>query len=162
MQGYLAIGEEVHALTICPATGGGYRFADGTPLSLCASGSRMRVQVGGIVREVDIAVAGETVWIHLEGVTYEIIWRSAIEHHARSVDAGADGAVHAPMPGAVVKVLVHPGDAVRLGDAVMVIESMKLETTLRAPRQGVVGPARFAVGDTFECGAVMLEIGEGS
>ena len=68
MQGYLAIGDEVHALTICPATGGGYRFADGTPLSLCASGSRMRVQVGGIVREVDIAVAGETVWIHLEGV----------------------------------------------------------------------------------------------
>jgi biotin carboxyl carrier protein len=161
MQGYLIIGEEAHALAICPAMGGGYRLADGAPLTLRESGGRMRIQVGETVREAEIVVAGETVWIHLEGVAYEITWRSAVERLARSADGEADGAVHAPMPGAVVKVLVQPGDVVRAGDVVMVIESMKLETTLRAPRPGVVGHGRLAVGESFERGAMLIEIGEG-
>jgi len=161
MQGYLIIDEAAHALAIRPAAGGGYQLPDGTPLSLRESEGWTRIQVGEIVREVEIAVAGETVWIHLEGVAHEITWRSAIEHHARSADGKADGAVRAPMPGAVAKVLAQPGDAVRAGDAVMVIESMKLETTLRAPLPGTVGRARFAVGESFERGAVLIEIGEG-
>jgi acetyl/propionyl-CoA carboxylase alpha subunit len=120
----------------------------------------MRVQVGETVREVEIVVTGETVWVHLDGAAHEITWRSAVEHHARAADREADGAVRAPMPGAMVNLLVQAGEAVRAGDALMVIESMKLETTLRAPRQGVAGKACFAIGEAFERGAVLIEIGE--
>jgi 3-methylcrotonyl-CoA carboxylase alpha subunit len=161
MQGYLIIGEEAHALTIRPAPGGGYRLADGKSMTLQESGGPTRVQVGEAVYAADIVVAGETVWVHLGGVAHEIVWRSTVEHHARAARGNEDGAVRAPMPGAMVNVLVQAGEAVRPGDPLVVIESMKLETTLRAPRAGVAGEARFGIGESFERGAVLIEIGEG-
>ena len=161
MQGYLIIGEEAHALTIRPAPGGGYRLANGKAVNLQKSSGRTRVQVGEAVYAADIVVTGETIWVHLDGVAYEILWRAVVEHLARAAGGAEDGAVRAPMPGAMVNVLVRAGDAVRVGDAVVVIESMKLETTLRAPRAGVAGEARFGIGESFERGAVLIEIGEG-
>ncbi len=161
MQGYLIIGEEAHALTIRPAPGGGYRLANGKAVTLQESAGRTRVQVAEAVHEADIVVARETVWVHLDGVAHEILWRSAVEHHARAAGGAEDGAVRAPMPGAMVNVLVRVGEAVRLGDPVVVIESMKLETTLRAPCAGVAGEARFVIGESFERGAVLIEIGKG-
>jgi len=66
------------------------------------------------------------------------------------------------MPSAVVSLLVQAGDTVGTGDAVMVIESMKLETTIRASRAGVVEGVLVGAGETFERGAVLVEIGEGA
>lgn len=160
MQGYLIIAGEAHALAIHRAPGGGYRLPDGRPIALLAPdrGAPARVQVGGAVHEVEIAVAGDRVWIHLAGRAHEILWRDAVDHHAGESDGALDGVVRAPMPGAVVRVLVQAGDAVCLGDPVMVIESMKLETTIRASRDGVVEALRVAAGETFERDAVLVEI----
>ncbi|MEA2169262.1 MAG: pyruvate carboxylase subunit, partial [Solirubrobacteraceae bacterium] len=53
-------------------------------------------------------------------------------------DTAADGDLRAPMPGSVLKVAVGEGDAVKEGDTVVVVESMKMELTLSAPADGVV------------------------
>jgi 3-methylcrotonyl-CoA carboxylase alpha subunit len=53
------------------------------------------------------------------------------------------------MPGVVVSVAVKPGETVEKGQALLVIESMKLETSLCAPRDGVVAEVPFAAGDSF-------------
>jgi 3-methylcrotonyl-CoA carboxylase alpha subunit len=60
------------------------------------------------------------------------------------------------MPGTITRVAVGAGDAVRKGDALVVVEAMKMEHTVAAPRDGVVGSVRFAVGDLVDEGAELL------
>ena len=75
---------------------------------------------------------------------------------------GAD-AIEAPMPGTVRAVHVRPGDAVAKGDALAVLEAMKMEHVLASPRDGVVADVSAAPGAQVEAGAVLalLEREEG-
>ena len=54
------------------------------------------------------------------------------------------------MPGRIVSVLVEPGEAVREGQAILVLEAMKMEHTLVAPADGTVEEVRFAPGDLVD------------
>jgi pyruvate carboxylase subunit B len=68
------------------------------------------------------------------------------------------GALLSPMPGMVVDYLVKPGDAVKAGDVVVILEAMKMENGLEAPVAGVVGETFFAKGDSVPKDAVLLTI----
>jgi 3-methylcrotonyl-CoA carboxylase alpha subunit len=77
--------------------------------------------------------------------------------------AGADvhaGRLSAPMPGRVVQLLVGAGDKVSQGQALIVIEAMKMEHTIAAPRDGTVEAVRYAVGDLVEEGAELIVLEE--
>ena len=65
----------------------------------------------------------------------------------------------APMPGMIVKYQVNEGDSVKMGDAVVVLEAMKMENSLTAPADGVVKCIKFASGDSVAKGAVLCVIG---
>jgi len=72
--------------------------------------------------------------------------------------AGGGGKLSAPMPGKVVQLLVKPGDAVTQGQALAVMEAMKMEHTLHAPRDGVVSELLYRVGDQVPEGAELLRL----
>ncbi len=72
--------------------------------------------------------------------------------------AGGKGAVSAPMPGMVVDYLVAPGDAVKAGDVVVILEAMKMENSLEAPVDGVVKDVLYEKGDSVTKDAVLLTI----
>jgi len=77
--------------------------------------------------------------------------------------AGADiagGRLTAPMPGRVIQLLVAPGDTVRQGQPMMVIEAMKMEHTIAAPRDGIVSAVHYAAGDPVEEGAELIALTE--
>lgn len=65
--------------------------------------------------------------------------------------------VRAPMPGLVVRVEVEPGQAVRAGQGVVVMEAMKMENELKAEAAGVVARVLVAAGQAVEKGAVLVE-----
>jgi len=65
----------------------------------------------------------------------------------------------APMPGMVIKYLKNVGDAVTKGEAVVVLEAMKMENALVAPCDGTVKEMKFKSGDTVPKGAVLCVIG---
>ena len=69
----------------------------------------------------------------------------------------AERAVHAPMPGLVLSVMVEPGQSVRTGDGLLVLEAMKMENELRAPTDGVVKALHITPGDTVSKNALLLE-----
>jgi 3-methylcrotonyl-CoA carboxylase alpha subunit len=69
-----------------------------------------------------------------------------------------EGVLEAPMPGKVIKLSVAPGAAVRKGDEVLVIEAMKMENAVRAPREGTVKAVACQVGDMVAPGTVLVEI----
>jgi glutaconyl-CoA/methylmalonyl-CoA decarboxylase subunit gamma len=71
---------------------------------------------------------------------------------------GAQDAVISPMPGRIVKILVEPGQEVASGDPVIVVEAMKMENELRAPRDGTIGKILVAVGDRVEGSTMLIEL----
>ena len=74
-----------------------------------------------------------------------------------AAEAG-DGALRAPMPGKVVAVPVKAGDTVAKGQAVIVIEAMKMEQALTAPFDGVVESVAYSVGDQVGADAVLAVV----
>ena len=61
------------------------------------------------------------------------------------------------MHGTVVALLVEPGEDVAAGDAVIVIEAMKMEQTLRAPTAGTVKAYHYGPGDLVDRGAALVD-----
>jgi acetyl-CoA/propionyl-CoA carboxylase biotin carboxyl carrier protein len=78
---------------------------------------------------------------------------------AGSGAAGGNGTISAPMQGTIVKILVGEGDEVEAGQAVLVLEAMKMENHINAERPGVVKEIRVQAGDTVGTGDVLLVIG---
>lgn len=75
------------------------------------------------------------------------------------VDRGP-GEISMPMPGLVIQVNVRDGERVARGQSLLVVEAMKMEHTLRAPRDGTVTKLAAEPGKLIDAGAVLLEIGE--
>jgi biotin carboxyl carrier protein len=73
-------------------------------------------------------------------------------------DGHGDGLVESPMPGNIIAVNVKEGDEVEAGDAVVVIESMKMQNEITAPISGKVSKVGCAVGDQVAFGAMLVEI----
>jgi biotin carboxyl carrier protein len=66
--------------------------------------------------------------------------------------------ITSPMPGKILKVLVRDGDLVEAGHALVVIEAMKMETTLAAESAALVKHVRVEEGQTVDHGAVLIEL----
>ena len=71
--------------------------------------------------------------------------------------AGGDSALRAPMPGKIVRVNVSEGDAVSQGDALVVLESMKMENTLSSSLDGVVKSVHVSADDSVQQGQTLVE-----
>jgi 3-methylcrotonyl-CoA carboxylase alpha subunit len=74
--------------------------------------------------------------------------------------APSGGRLTAPMPGKLIALHVKAGDTVKAGQALAVMEAMKMEHTLTSPRDGVVTECLYAVGDQLTDGAELLKLGE--
>jgi 3-methylcrotonyl-CoA carboxylase alpha subunit len=124
------------------------RLPDGR-LSVTLDGLRTTLRV----LEHDAALA-----VFLDGESWHFMMVDPLAPPA-DADAGG-GRLTAPMPGRVIQLLVAPGEAVRRGQAMMVIEAMKMEHTIAAPRDGVVQAVHYAAGDPVEEGAELIELAE--
>jgi biotin carboxyl carrier protein len=83
---------------------------------------------------------------------------SAEDSSRRHASGLAAPEIVAPMPGKILKVLVRDGDLVDAGQPLVVIEAMKMETTLAAETAAVIKRVRVAVGETVDHGAVLIEL----
>jgi 3-methylcrotonyl-CoA carboxylase alpha subunit len=105
----------------------------------------------------------EVRWLDLErelcvirdGHVVSVQWDDPAAAATREAHAGG---LVSPMPGHVLQVLVKPTERVRRGQALMIIEAMKMEHTIVAPADGVVRALHFASGDRVEEGAELLEL----
>jgi len=88
-------------------------------------------------------------------------WRFDLESSAwsgHSAAGPADGSITAPMPGKVIGLFVKPGDQVKAGDRLLVLEAMKMEHRLTAPFDGTVDAVAVAVGAQVSEGMVLIEL----
>ncbi len=75
------------------------------------------------------------------------------------VEAGSGAKVLAPLPGTVTEVCVKVGDAVAMGDTVVVLEAMKMQNNIEAENAGTVTSVLVSKGDTVMEGAPLITIG---
>lgn len=123
-----------------------------------ADGGALRLSVNGRTIEAVIATRGDEVFIHLDGEAYQFRYRHPLERLAAQHQGGAADGIRAPMPGSVITVAVAAGDSVSRGQTLLMMESMKMETTLVAPRDGVVAAVNFAAGQSFDRDALLLSL----
>ncbi len=108
-------------------------------------------------RAPNVVVTGALVTVFSgAGHGFDIIDPLAVAAHAGAVG----NVVVAPMPGLVKAVFVTPGQAVGLGDRLAVLEAMKMEHTLVAPRDGVVAEVLAEAGAQVEAGAALIALVE--
>ena len=78
---------------------------------------------------------------------------------ARPVPSGkGEGAITAPMPGLVVAIKVKPGDTVQAGQALLVMEAMKMENAITASYNGTVTKIYVREGDTISEGDLLVDV----
>lgn len=115
--------------------------------------------VDGSRRRIAYAVAdGARVWVFIEGRVYTVgdaADRPAARHSSRADDRDT---LSSPMPATVVDVKVQPGDHVSRGDVLVMLEAMKMELPVRAPRDGVVKSIAHRVGDLVQPGNPLLDL----
>ena len=113
--------------------------------------------IDGVRRRYDVTVEGECVDVHsrLGSSTHQV------QPRFPDPDAlHAPGSLTAPMPGAVVRVLVEAGQSVNVGQALVVLEAMKMEHTVASPADGVVAEIRVQPGQQVQAGSVLAIVEE--
>jgi methylmalonyl-CoA carboxyltransferase 1.3S subunit len=117
---------------------------------------KLKVTVNGSVFDVDVEVEEEplpTLGAVLVGSTSAF----GMTPTAAKAPATSANALTAPMAGSVVKVLIGAGADVKAGETLFVLEAMKMETEVTAPKDGKVKSVDVAVGDAVQGGQVLIE-----
>lgn len=98
-------------------------------------------------------------WFHWQGETHvaELSGGRAKSGEKASVRPGV---ISAPMPGKITRVSVKKGDGATRGQALVVMEAMKMEYTLEADREGCVEEVSVKPGDQVSLGQVLVRLGD--
>ncbi|MBN6052004.1 biotin/lipoyl-binding protein [Nonomuraea sp. RK-328] len=115
------------------------------------------LEADGVRRTYQVARHGGRVYVDSGGVHAEL---TPVERLPEPVERTAPGSLLAPMPGGVLRVEVKEGQRVDKGQAVLVLEAMKMEHRITAPAAGIVSALRVGKGDQVEAGAVLAIIDE--
>ena len=109
------------------------------------------------VRHAHLAIRrGDTLYLRWQGEMHAL---TAFDPIAAAVAShGHQGGLGAPMNGSIVRLLVEPGQTVEVGTALVVLEAMKMEHSIRAPHAGVVKALHCQEGDMVSEGAVLVEL----
>lgn len=95
-------------------------------------------------------------WVKVRNRLHRLEVRDASARFVRPVSA--DGRVKAPIPGLVRRVMVKPGDRVEAGQALLVLEAMKMENEICATRSGTVQAVNVTLGQGVSLHEILAEI----
>jgi biotin carboxyl carrier protein len=123
-----------------------------------AADGRCWLAVGDRRVEVVVAARGDDVFVHMDGEAYHLRYRHPLDRLAEQNQDSTEDIIRAEMPGTLVAAHIAPGDAVTQGQALLVMESMKMETTIVASRDGVIAAVYVYKGQTFARDALLVSL----
>ena len=104
---------------------------------------------------VAVATSGNVTWVFFEGNVWQV--EDVASERVRK-KTGGDKTVMSPMPATVVAINTAPGTTVNEGDTLIVLEAMKMELPIRAPKSGIVKAVHCTKGELVQPGVNLLEI----
>ena len=128
---------------------------DGSVELLAVRQDEIEVRVGNRQHVVPYVVQGSTISFAFEGETYVA---EVGDRGARAKARHRDHSTEAPMPGAVLKILVSQGDVVAKGTPLLILEAMKMEHQITAPYDGTVATINCREGELVQPGTNLVEV----
>ena len=120
---------------------------------------RLRVTSSdGATHDVEGVVDRADVWIAIDGEVRVIAAPAPAGSPRRRSRAAASHDLEAPMPAAVMRVVTSVGQRVAPGDVLVLLEAMKMELAIRAPREGVVTKIACEAGALVQPGVALVEL----
>ncbi|MBO2926761.1 acetyl/propionyl/methylcrotonyl-CoA carboxylase subunit alpha [Metapseudomonas otitidis] len=145
---HLACGEERQVVRL--------RGRVDSPIRL--EGERLTLELDGVRRTLLAIRRGETLYLEGDGTLHTI---SRVDPIAEAEASHThQGGLTAPMNGSIVRVLVEAGQAVEAGTALVVLEAMKMEHSIRAPHAGTVKALYCSEGELVAEGTALVELEE--
>ncbi|MEO1611291.1 MAG: biotin/lipoyl-containing protein, partial [Pseudomonadota bacterium] len=129
---------------------------ESTTLAIRRTRRELEVDDGERVFTARAARHGEKITVFMDGAAHEFAVPDPLAVGGEA--AGGGDIVLSPMPGLVKSMTAEAGAAVAKGDALCVMEAMKMEHTLKAPRDGVVAAVSASAGDQVEEGAILIKL----
>jgi biotin carboxyl carrier protein len=108
-------------------------------------------------RPYEMVLSDQMQWLTSFGGMHSLDVRWLDSAHVRP--SVGDGRVKAPIPGLITRLSVKAGDAVENGAPLLVLEAMKMENEIRAPRAGKVLSVNVKPGQSVKLGELMVEVG---
>jgi len=124
--------------------------------SVASAGERLDFAIDGVHRSAQVVALAEERHVFWGGEEYRLRLVDPLAHAGE--ESGHGGHLTAPMSGAIVAVLVEPGDVVARGAPLLVLEAMKMEHTIVAPTAGTVTAIHFRKGDQVPEGADLIDV----
>ena len=120
----------------------------------------IRLRVDGTWHSLFVVDSGDAKEIFLKGNTFRVQDLDKIPVRRGRPGRGDDspGEITPPMPAIVVRILVQEGDRVQKGQGLVVVSAMKMETTLSAPREGVIYRINTSVDARVAPGDILVEM----
>ncbi|MDH0625986.1 acetyl/propionyl/methylcrotonyl-CoA carboxylase subunit alpha [Pseudomonas chengduensis] len=122
----------------------------------CLQGEELLAEIDGTRQRLRAIRRGETLYLQWRGELHAITRFDPIA--AVEASHAQHGGLSAPMNGSIVRVLVEPGQTVEAGAALVVLEAMKMEHSIRAPEAGTVKALYCREGEMVSEGAVLVEL----
>ena len=120
------------------------------------SGTQYTLRIDDVQSVIDLVVHDREIYVFQDGRTFTFEIADPLDVHAAAADGGDN--VFAPMPGLVTIVSAKPGQPVAQGDRLFVLEAMKMEHVLRAPRDGIIAEVLIAPGIQVLDGDLLLRM----
>lgn len=141
-----------------PTNGNGQQEGVATEFRIDVHGETYEVAITGIGGEAD----RRYIYLSLDGVPERILVEPLDNYVARESSGrrrvSGPGHVTTSMPGNIVEVLVAVGDAVEVGQAVLITEAMKMETEIQSPVAGKIVGVHVSKGDRVTPGEMLIDI----
>ncbi len=117
----------------------------------------LKIRIDGVDHPVQAQLLRGTLWVHHQGKTFTVDTGAGRKSRKKGAGGSSDQ-VAAPMPGKITKILVNAGQEITAGQAVLVMEAMKMEYTLKAEIAGQIADIACSVGEQVVLGKVLIKI----
>lgn len=117
----------------------------------------LKIRVDGVDHPVQAQLLRGTLWVHHQGKTFTVDTGTGRKSRKKGAGGSSDQ-VAAPMPGKITKILVNAGQEITAGQAVLVMEAMKMEYTLKAEIAGQISDISCSVGEQVVLGKTLVKI----
>jgi len=156
----IAIDDKTYRLDLQQAEGRWSCRVDGRDVEIDAVLARPNVlslRIGNKAYEVKCERVGPDVhiWVGSRRFSAEVRDPRSLRGRVRATDDHGPRKLSAPMPGKVVRILLHQGDEVEAGTGVLVVEAMKMQNEVKSPKKGTIQKILVSEGAAVNAGDVL-------
>lgn len=116
------------------------------------------LNIDGKIYNVIVSANTTSYTVYINGRCFRIEKKSALQILGPKTGKARKASVNTSMPGRIVKVLMKEGDPVEEGQAVLILEAMKMQNEIKSPQSGRIGKIYPKAGESVETGALLFTV----